>query len=50
MQRLQQIGGLRAAAKSQIVADLLTSPGRGPSEAQALLDWMQANQDAWCEQ
>ncbi|MHB1538378.1 MAG: type IV toxin-antitoxin system AbiEi family antitoxin [Solirubrobacteraceae bacterium] len=48
--RLQQINGLRAAAKSQIAADLLTSAGRGPSEAQALLDWMQANQDAWREQ
>jgi hypothetical protein len=46
-ERTQSIGGLRAAAKSQIAVDLLTAPGRGPAEAQALLDWMAANEDAW---
>jgi hypothetical protein len=45
--RPQQIGGLRAAAKSQIAADLLTAPGRGPAEAQALIEWMSANEQAW---
>ena len=28
-------------------ADLLTSPGRGPAEAEALMSWMERNQDAW---
>lgn len=40
-------GGVRYAAPSQAAADLLTSPGRGPAEGEALLDWMQRNEDAW---
>jgi len=39
--------GLVYAAPSQVVADLLTSPGRGPAEAEALMSWMERNQDAW---
>lgn len=39
--------GLQIAAPSQVAVDLLTSPGRGPSEAVALLDWMQENEGAW---
>ncbi len=35
------------AAPSQVAADLLTSPGRGPAEAEQLLSWMEANEDAW---
>jgi len=35
------------ASPSQIVADLLTSPGRGPAEAEALLTWMQAHEEEW---
>jgi hypothetical protein len=35
------------AAPSQIVADLMTSPGRGPNEAEALIEWMRQNEDAW---
>ncbi len=34
-------------AESQAAADLLTSPGRGPEEAVALLDWMERNESAW---
>ncbi len=41
------IAGLRVAAPSQIAVDLLGGPGRGPSEAEALLNWMEQNQDAW---
>lgn len=40
-------GGVRYAAVSQIAADLLTSPGRGPAEADELIAWMQANEEAW---
>lgn len=31
----------------QVAVDLLTGPGRNPSEAVALLDWMAANERAW---
>jgi len=36
-----------AAAPGQVAADLLTSPGRGPQEAQALLDKMKGDEDGW---
>jgi len=39
--------GITFAALPQVAADLLTSPGRGPAEAQALIEWMDGNQDAW---
>jgi hypothetical protein len=35
------------AALSQIAVDLLTSPGRGPNEAETLIDWMRDNEDVW---
>lgn len=35
------------AALSQVTVDLLTGPGRGSSEGQALLDWMQAHESGW---
>ena len=34
------------AAPSQVVADLMTSPGRGPQEAEALVERMKGNEDA----
>lgn len=39
--------GLRVVAVSQAAADLLTSPGRGPAEAEALIAWMRDNEEAW---
>ncbi|MGE0704306.1 MAG: type IV toxin-antitoxin system AbiEi family antitoxin [Vicinamibacterales bacterium] len=39
--------GITIAVLSQIAADLLTSPGRGPNEAEALMQWMQENENAW---
>ena len=39
--------GLGAVAISQAAADLLTSPGRGPAEAEALIAWMGENERAW---
>jgi hypothetical protein len=45
--RAANIDGVRVAAPSQIVVDLLTGPGRNPAEAIALLDWMEANEFAW---
>lgn len=40
-------GSIAYAALSQVAADLLSSPGRAPSEAAALIEWMEANEDAW---
>lgn len=42
-----QRDGVWYAAPSQVVVDLLTSPGRGPSEAEELIGWMQANEEKW---
>jgi hypothetical protein len=39
--------GLRFAALSQVAADLLTSPGRGPAEADELLRWMAKHESRW---
>lgn len=39
--------GLWFAALPQVVADLLSGPGRGPAEADALLAWMGANDEVW---
>lgn len=46
-ERTLEIDRLRIVAPSQTAVDLLTAPGRGPTEAQALLDWMKANEPAW---
>lgn len=39
--------GVVTAAPSQIAIDLLTGPGRSPSEGTALLDWMEAHEQQW---
>jgi hypothetical protein len=38
---------LQIVATTQLAADLLTGPGREPSEATELLSWMRANEEAW---
>ena len=35
------------AAPSQVAADLLTSPGRGPQEGEALIETMKGTEDVW---
>ena len=40
-------GGLVVVAPTQLAADLLTGPGREPSEGEELLSWMESNEDAW---
>lgn len=47
--RRREYEGVSYAALSQNAADLITSPGRGPSEAEELMDWMEENEDAWRE-
>ena len=39
--------GVWYVAPSQAVADLLTSPGRGPAEAEELIAWMRLNEEVW---
>ncbi len=39
--------GITYVALSQNAADLLTSLGRGPNEAEELLEWMARNTGAW---
>lgn len=41
------IDGVVCAAPSQVAADLLTSPGRGPEEAKVLIEWMKEHEPAW---
>lgn len=46
-ERTQSADGVLYAAPSQIVADLLTSPGRGPEEARMLMEWMSEHEGEW---
>lgn len=46
-EKTSKVGGLPLAALSQVAVDLMTGPGRGPAEAQALLDWMEKNETVW---
>ena len=39
--------GVTFAALTQVAADLLTGPGRGPAEADALIAWMGEHESAW---
>ena len=39
--------GLRCVAPSQLVVDLLTGPGREPSQGEQMLKWMEENQRVW---
>jgi hypothetical protein len=45
--RTDIVDGIRMAAPSQVAVDLLTGPGRNPSEATALLDWMAGHEPDW---
>lgn len=46
-ERCREQEGIVYVALSQNAADLLTSPGRGPNEAEELMDWMARNEHAW---
>ncbi len=46
-ERTSKKNGVIVAALSQVVADLLTSPGRGPNEAEALMAWMSERENVW---
>ena len=39
--------GLRCVAPSHLAADLLTGPGREPSQGEHIIEWMARNQHVW---
>ena len=39
--------GLRCVAPSQLAADLLTGPGREPTQGEHVLTWMEKNEHVW---
>ncbi len=39
--------GLRLVAPSQLAVDLLTGPGREPSQGEQMLKWMEKNEHVW---
>jgi hypothetical protein len=45
--RTQLLNGNVIVSPSQAAVDLLNSPGRGPEEGRALLDWMERNESDW---
>ena len=46
-ERTSRQKAITVVAPSQIVVDLMTSPGRGPNEAEVLIEWMGEHEDAW---
>lgn len=46
-ERMEAIDGLKYVSVGQVAADLLTGPGRSPSEGEALIDWMKVNEEKW---
>ena len=45
--RIEEDDGITYAKVTQVAVDLLTGPGRGPAEAESLIDWMRSHEDAW---
>ena len=46
-ERTEREDGITYARVTQVAADLMTGPGRGPAEAQGLIEWMEGNEEAW---
>lgn len=44
---IERPDGLRVAAPTQVAVDLMTGPGRAPSEAEELVEWMKSNEQLW---
>ncbi|EPR75380.1 hypothetical protein ADILRU_2336 [Leifsonia rubra CMS 76R] len=43
----QTAKGITVASITQVASDLLNSPGREPAEGEALIEWMQHNENEW---
>ncbi|MEV0342125.1 hypothetical protein AB0H49_24160 [Nocardia sp. NPDC050713] len=39
--------GIRMASAAQVATDLINGPGRAPSEAKELLEWMEKHEQSW---
>ena len=46
-ERTESADGIIYARVTQVLLDLMTGPGRGPAEAEALLEWMRENEETW---
>ena len=46
-ERAEGDDGITYARVTQVLLDLMKGPGRGPTEAEALLEWMRDNEDRW---
>ena len=46
-ERTEHDDGITFARVTQVLLDLMTGPGRGPAEAEALLEWMRNHEDTW---
>ena len=46
-ERTECDGGITYARVTQVAADLMTGPGRGPAESEGLIEWMELNEDLW---
>ena len=45
--RMEEEDGVTYAGVAQVAVDLMTGPGRGPAEAESLIDWMHSHEDIW---
>lgn len=45
--RTEQEDGITYARVAKVAADLKTVPGRGPVEAEGLIEWMEVNEEIW---
>ena len=46
-ERTEIADGITYACVTQVLLDLMTGPGRGPAEAEGLLEWMRENEEIW---
>ena len=46
-ERAEYDDSITYARVTQVLLDLMKGPGRGPAEAEALLEWMRDNEDIW---
>ena len=45
--RTEREEGITFARVTQVAVDLMTGPGRGPAEAEGLVEWMEVNEAVW---
>ena len=46
-ERAEYDDGITYTRATQVLLDVMTGPGRGPAEAEALLEWMRGNEEKW---